>query len=167
MEEITLPVEKVDVIVSEWMGYFLLYESMWDTVLFARDKWLAEDGVMMPDRATIYLSAIEDAEYKKKKIGFWDEIYGVTMKCIKAWAILEPLVDVADKRQLVTDACAVLDVDLKTVKASELEFASKYQLKVRRKDKIHGFLSWFDVFFGKGSFPVRLSTSMMLRMPAI
>jgi len=39
IEEIELP-EKVDVIISEWMGYFLLYESMLDSVLFARDKWL-------------------------------------------------------------------------------------------------------------------------------
>lgn len=31
---------KVDVIVSEWMGYCLLYESMLPTVLAARDKWL-------------------------------------------------------------------------------------------------------------------------------
>jgi hypothetical protein len=30
----------VDIIISEWMGYFLLYESMLDTVLYARDKWL-------------------------------------------------------------------------------------------------------------------------------
>ena len=35
MEEITLP-ENVDIILSEWMGYFLLYESMLDTVLYAR-----------------------------------------------------------------------------------------------------------------------------------
>ena len=28
MEEVTLPVDKVDIIISEWMGYFLLYESM-------------------------------------------------------------------------------------------------------------------------------------------
>jgi len=40
VEEVELPVAKVDIIVSEWMGYFLLYESMLDTVLFARDKWL-------------------------------------------------------------------------------------------------------------------------------
>jgi protein arginine N-methyltransferase 1 len=41
LEEITLPdgIEKVDIIISEWMGYFLLYESMLDTVLYARDKW--------------------------------------------------------------------------------------------------------------------------------
>jgi protein arginine N-methyltransferase 1 len=43
LEEVDLglaPGEKVDVIISEWMGYFLLYESMLDTVLLARDKYL-------------------------------------------------------------------------------------------------------------------------------
>ena len=38
VEEVTLPVEKVDIIISEWMGYFLFYESMLDTVIYARDK---------------------------------------------------------------------------------------------------------------------------------
>ena len=47
VEEIVLPVEKVDIIISEWMGYFLLYESMLDTVLWARDKWLV--------RITVYI----------------------------------------------------------------------------------------------------------------
>ena len=44
IEEITLPCEKVDIIISEWMGYFLLYEGMLDTVLYARDKWLVENS---------------------------------------------------------------------------------------------------------------------------
>jgi len=43
MEEVELPVEKVDIIISEWMGYFLLYESMLDTVLVARDKYLVSN----------------------------------------------------------------------------------------------------------------------------
>ena len=40
VEEVELPVEKVDIIISEWMGYCLFYESMLNTVIFARDKWL-------------------------------------------------------------------------------------------------------------------------------
>ncbi len=64
MEEIQLPVPKVDIIISEWMGYFLLYESMLDSVLFARDKYLAPNGKMLPDRALIYLASIEDEQYK-------------------------------------------------------------------------------------------------------
>ena len=40
VEEVELPVDKVDIIISEWMGYCLFYESMLNTVIYARDKWL-------------------------------------------------------------------------------------------------------------------------------
>lgn len=69
MEEVELPFPKVDIIISEWMGYFLLYESMLDTVLHARDKYLQTGGLIFPDKATIYMAGIEDGEYKDEKIG--------------------------------------------------------------------------------------------------
>ena len=69
MEEVELPFPKVDIIISEWMGYFLLYESMLDTVLYARDKYLAAGGLIFPDKATIFMAGIEDGEYKDEKIG--------------------------------------------------------------------------------------------------
>jgi protein arginine N-methyltransferase 1 len=69
MEEVKLPFPKVDIIISEWMGYFLLYESMLDTVLYARDKYLNPGGLIFPDKATIYMAGIEDGEYKEEKIG--------------------------------------------------------------------------------------------------
>lgn len=68
VEELNLPVDKVDIIVSEWMGYFLLYESMLDTVLYARDKWMVPGGLILPDKASLFLTAIEDGEYKNEKI---------------------------------------------------------------------------------------------------
>ena len=115
------------------MGYFLLYESMLDTVLFARDKWLNPDGILFPDRAVLMVAAIEDEEYKHNKIGFWDNVYGVNMSSIKAWAMLEPLVDVVSRNQINTDAATILDIDIKTVKVSDLDFASEYRLNVRRE----------------------------------
>ena len=74
MEEVEMPLHvmnhgKVDIIISEWMGYFLLYESMLDTVLYARDQYLVDGGKIFPDKATIYMAAIEDGEYKDDKIG--------------------------------------------------------------------------------------------------
>lgn len=68
VEEIDLPVDQVDVIVSEWMGYFLLYESMLDTVLYARDRWLAPGGTLLPDKASLRMVGIEDSQYKSEKI---------------------------------------------------------------------------------------------------
>jgi hypothetical protein len=46
LETLEIP-EKVDIIVSEWMGYFLLYESMFDSVLFARNKYLKDNGMVL------------------------------------------------------------------------------------------------------------------------
>lgn len=59
-EDVELPVDKVDVIVSEWMGYMLLYESMLDSVIYARDKWLAPDGVCMPNGCAMMIAGIAD-----------------------------------------------------------------------------------------------------------
>jgi type I protein arginine methyltransferase len=66
--EAELPIQEYDIIISEWMGYFLLYESTIDTVLLARDKYLKKDGLIFPDTADIFLAAIEDQEYKEEKI---------------------------------------------------------------------------------------------------
>jgi hypothetical protein len=44
--------KQVDVIVSEWMGYFLFYESMLPAVIHARDKWLVDGGIARLQHAT-------------------------------------------------------------------------------------------------------------------
>ena len=69
-------------------------------VLFARDKWLASDGLMFPDKATLYVTAIEDRQYKDDKINWWDDVYGFDMSCIRKVALQEPLVDVVDRNQV-------------------------------------------------------------------
>ena len=57
VEELVLP-EKVDIIVSEWQGMILLRESMVDSVIKARDKFLKDDGSMWPSHANIYVAAM-------------------------------------------------------------------------------------------------------------
>ena len=56
---------QVDIIISEWMGYALYYESMLPTVLKARDTWLKPGGLILPDRCTVVVAGIEDEEYKQ------------------------------------------------------------------------------------------------------
>lgn len=79
LEETVLPITQFDIIISEWMGYFLLYESMLDTVLLARDKFLKPDGLIFPDMASIYMAAIEDQDYKEEKIDceFYNNSYAI------------------------------------------------------------------------------------------
>ncbi|XP_015665764.1 protein arginine N-methyltransferase 1 isoform X1 [Protobothrops mucrosquamatus] len=159
VEEVELPVEKVDIIISEWMGYCLFYESMLNTVIYARDKWLAPDGLIFPDRATLYITAIEDRQYKDYKIHWWENVYGFDMSCIKDVAIKEPLVDVVDPKQLVTNACLIKEVDIYTVKVEDLTFTSPFCLQVKRNDYIHALVAYFNIEFTRCHKRTGFSTS--------
>ncbi|KAM3257058.1 hypothetical protein ACQJBY_049425 [Aegilops geniculata] len=149
VEEIELPVPKVDVIISEWMGYFLLFENMLDTVLFARDKWLADDGVVLPDKASLHLTAIEDAEYKEDKIEFWNNVYGFDMSCIKKQAMMEPLVDTVDQNQIVTNCQLLKTMDISKMSSGDASFTVPFKLVAERNDFIHALVAYFNVSFTK------------------
>merc|ERR1712012_65355 len=159
IEEIVLPVEKVDIIISEWMGYRLFYESMLDSVLFARDKWLASDGLMFPDRATLYVTAIEDRQYKDDKINWWDDVYGFDMSCIRSVALQEPLVDVVDKNQVVSNSCLLKEIDIQTCTKDDIPFDSPFTLKMKRNDYVQALVTFFQIEFSKCHKRVGFSTA--------
>jgi SAM-dependent methyltransferase len=52
IEDVSLPC-MVDIIVSEWMGFYLVHESMMRSVLIARDRFLKPSGIMIPESAEI------------------------------------------------------------------------------------------------------------------
>jgi protein arginine N-methyltransferase 1 len=160
MEEITLPVPQVDIIISEWMGYFLLYESMLDSVIWARDRYLVKGGKMLPDKLHMYVAAIEDGEFKAKKRTFWDDVYGVDMSCIAPTVMREPLVDVVHSNAIISTASKILELDLCTMKPEDVEFTCEYSLKFNYDDKVHGLVAWWDSDFSRLSQrQVTLSTS--------
>jgi hypothetical protein len=94
MEEVELP-EKVDIIVSEWMGFYLLHESMLDSVLYARDKWLNEGGLVFPSRSRIFLAPVNLDSY-------YEEQYARTCpsSCTHAVSLTPPLLDPAQHHLL-------------------------------------------------------------------
>ncbi|KAL1356511.1 hypothetical protein HN51_008514 [Arachis hypogaea] len=149
IEEIELPVEKVDIIISEWMGYFLLFENMLNSVLYARDKWLVEGGVVLPDKASLHLTAIEDADYKEDKIEFWNNVYGFDMSCIKKQAIMEPLVDTVDQNQIATNCQLLKTMDISKMAPGDASFTAPFKLIAERDDYIHALVAYFDVTFTK------------------
>jgi protein arginine N-methyltransferase 1 len=159
VEEIDLPVDGVDIIISEWMGYFLLYESMLDTVIFARDKWLKPDGILFPDKARMYVAAVEDQAFKQDKFDFWVDVYGINMTNMKGMAMLEPVVDVVKPTSIISNLCPINEFDLKTMTLDDVPFVSQYTINFTRNDGFHGLVAWFEVGFTKCHKPVNLSTS--------
>lgn len=141
VESVTLP-EKVDVIVSEWMGYLLVRESMLDSVLAARDAWLKPGGSLWPSSARLFLAparshlaAARSAEFAASMAGWGafqgevDARYGVDVSALapayraeqrlyyaetSAWADVAP-------GDLVGPASCIAELDLGTVTKADLE----------------------------------------------
>jgi len=151
MEELTLPVDKVDIIISEWMGYFLLYESMLDSVLWARDKYLVEGGKMLPDRAQIYMAAIEDEPEKRRRGNFWKNQYDVDMSIMTNVVLKEPCIDYLNAfgdqhcfEMICSDSYKIVDLDLVHMKKTDVNFSSQYKLKFKQNTTASAIITWFD-----------------------
>ena len=160
IEEIELPVKKVDIIVSEWMGYFLFYESMLDSVLFAAEKWLSDDGLLLPDECNVCLVGAHDESLLKSQLYFWNDVYGFQMSCIKKSAIKEACVQVMPAQSIISEPINVVTYDIRGTKAHQLNYNSKFSLKFTKEGKCSAVVAYFDIRFLKGlKNPTSFSTS--------
>ncbi|XP_044536246.1 protein arginine N-methyltransferase 3 isoform X1 [Gracilinanus agilis] len=149
IEEVDLPVEKVDVIISEWMGYFLLFESMLDSVIYAKDQYLAKGGSVYPDICTISLLAVGDPNKHADRIAFWDDVYGFNMSCMKKAVIPEAIVEVLDSKTIISEPCGIKRIDCHAACVPDLEFSSDFTLKITKLSMCTAIAGYFDIFFEK------------------
>lgn len=100
VEEITeIEETQVDIIVSEWMGFYLLHESMLESVIHARNKFLRSGGHMFPNTAQIYAAPCTAYDLWRDNVGFWSNQqlhYGFDLSPFQKIAknICKPLVEI-------------------------------------------------------------------------
>nr|XP_009686675.1 PREDICTED: protein arginine N-methyltransferase 3 [Struthio camelus australis] len=149
IEEVDLPLEKVDVIISEWMGYFLLFESMLDSVIYAKDKYLAEGGSVYPDTCTISLVAVGDMNKHVDKLVFWEDVYGFDMSCMKKAVIPEAVVEVLDPNTVISAASVIKRINCNAASIPDLEFSEEFTLRITTSTRCTAVAGYFDIFFEK------------------
>ncbi|XP_028108429.1 protein arginine N-methyltransferase PRMT10-like isoform X3 [Camellia sinensis] len=169
MEDVTLP-EKVDVIISEWMGYFLLRESMFDSVICARDRWLKPTGVMYPSNARMWLAPIRSGLANQKMSDyegsmddwfyFLDQTktyYGVDMSVLtkpfaeeqKKYYLQTSLWNNLHPNQVIGTAAIIKDIDCLTATVNDiLNLRASILSSISSEEtRLCGFAGWFDVHF--------------------
>jgi len=184
IETVQLP-EKVDLIISEWMGYFLLRESMLDSVLVARDRFLKPEGAMYPSHAAIYLAPIWTHNKQNNRlrdyqgaVAGWEEFaedvqrdYGVDVTCLTddygkeqrdyflgtaQWTDVHP-------EQLMGRPHRFKSYDLKVLTLEELRAPLKERLSLRfdLDRTVEALCGWFDVDFrGSKENPAYLAVNL-------
>uniref|UniRef100_A0A2I3HM22 Protein arginine N-methyltransferase 2 n=1 Tax=Nomascus leucogenys TaxID=61853 RepID=A0A2I3HM22_NOMLE len=166
VEDVVLP-EKVDVLVSEWMGTCLLFEFMIESILYARDAWLKEDGVIWPTMAALHLVPCSADKDYRSKVLFWDNAYEFNLSALKSLAIKEffskPKYNhILKPEDCLSEPCTILQLDMRTVQISDLEtLRGELRFDIRKAGTLHGFTAWFSVHFQslqEGQPPQVLST---------
>lgn len=186
VESVSLP-QQVDIIVSEWMGYLLLRESMLDSVLAARDKFLKPGGALYPSSARLLFAPARSPLAPARAADFaasmanWakfaadaETLYGVDVGCLgdayrdeqrtyylktAAWADVPP----AD---LLGPPCVGAEFDLHTCTRAEVEGAcvSALTMPLESDGPVDAVVGFFDVTFAgspasPAPAPVTLTTA--------
>ena len=151
-------IEKVDVIISEWMGFYLVHEGMLNSVLFARNNFLKENGTLFPCVAKLYASPCQLPSMYE----FWNNAYGVSMKCIgeeyRKTRSMKPEILLVNEKDVLAEGKLLAWLDLQCINLEELDqLGGEEYVSVCNKDgRYQGICIWFDVEFPDGS---ELSTS--------
>ena len=178
VEDLQLPCQ-VDIIISEWMGYILLRESMLDSVIRARDRWMKPTGSMFPSHATMYFSAIsfeEDRMAKNKEYSSsmheWEKFssemqsyYNIDMSALSEpykkeqqdYFIYSALWTELRVEHVIGQPVVIKRLDLNTCTLADAEAVSaiNYEISIPFPIRISGFAGWFTVHFnGSAESPV-------------
>lgn len=170
MEEVQLP-EKVDVVVSEPMGFFLVHERMLETFVSAGKKWRSSSPSfkMFPSIGTMFMSPFsDDSIYREQmaKVAFWQQqdFYGVNLSSLREQAMTnhfsQPVVGYFPPDILLSSRYAEHVVNFAEVTKEQLDsFDFPFHFVVERTAIMHGLGCWFTVDFLGSDTRVVLSTS--------
>jgi type I protein arginine methyltransferase len=153
LENVTLP-EKVDVIVSEWLGGYALDENLLPVVALARDRWLKPGGSMLPARVTSMLVPAFDAAHQQD-IDFWRSYpYGVDLDAVGGIRARESY-NARHERSPERMPClprAMWTIDSRTVPLAEVgsPLEACLDFAVRDDGTINALAAWFDATLSPG-----------------
>lgn len=154
VETISLPsdIQQVDIIISEWMGFYLLHESMLDSVIAARDKFLAPHGIMLPSHASLYFAPVDMSDHFQNRADEWSNIYGFDFSPVASQInreeVTKPLITSLNPSVLCAEPQRIIDLNLKTVTTEDVQSISTVlKFPMRQDSKVFGFAAWFNVEF--------------------
>ncbi|XP_010221497.1 PREDICTED: histone-arginine methyltransferase CARM1-like [Tinamus guttatus] len=168
VEDISLP-ERVDVVISEPMGFMLFNERMLESYLHSK-KWLKCNGMMFPTLSDIHFAPFSDEQlymehYSRANFWYQECFYGVNLSSLRKAAVDEyfrqPIVDTFDVRILMA---RTVKYTINFTEAAEEDLHRMeipFVFHMMQSGLIHGLAFWFDVAFVGSLATVWLSTAPM------
>jgi Arginine methyltransferase oligomerization subdomain/Methyltransferase domain len=152
-EELQLA-EQVDVIVSVFTGNFLLTEDLLPSLFYARDKFLAPGGRMLPDRARMEVVPVTVADYYQKHVDEWSSYPEhaaaqgepeLDYSAVRSFAANTLYYDSRENFKATPLAAPAALMELDFTVATSADCDSEVELHVDQGGTCHGWLGWFQM----------------------
>jgi SAM-dependent methyltransferase len=138
---------RADLIVSEWMGHAVFYESMLEPLIALRDRWLRPGGKMLPARISIACALVTD-EALFEDYGFLTcSPYGIDFGPIGDLPLRQSHLVALDEDQ-VAGTCELARLDMSSVARSPERLAAR--LDVSDAAHAYGLALWFEAELAPG-----------------
>jgi type I protein arginine methyltransferase len=147
IKELTLPVEKFDVVICEWMGAFLTNEKTVEDLIYCRDHLLSEGGVICPDRSSMHVVGITDYNYYFDSVEYWENVYGFNMTPMKKLVLEEASACHIPKHCIVTNSCLVHSVNIRELDMNQRGYTAPYTIQASKKATLHFLTFYIDCTF--------------------
>ncbi len=169
-QTLTLPVP-ADVIVSDLRGALPLHGRHIPAIIDARRRFLAPDGVLIPQRDTLWAALVEDPELYRPYCEPWlSNDYGLDMHAGHPMVINTWKKTNAQQEQLLVQPQCWATLDYTTIENPHV--AGELNWSIDHPGTTHGLLVWFDtelatgvgysnapgrpkLVYGQGFFPFR------------
>ncbi|MGF1511126.1 MAG: methyltransferase domain-containing protein [Myxococcota bacterium] len=137
----------VEMIVSEWLGNLAFVEDMWPVVARTRDRFLASNGIMIPEQVVLFLAPVDDpvlyygqgpGQWRTRMAGFdFSSLEALELQQGRAHQIRIEDSSLLGPAQVMHDLVATKD------DACASWFEKDLSLPVTRTGTLLGFAGWF------------------------
>ena len=154
--DIELP-ERVDVIVSEWLGGFGIDEGMLVPVIAARDRWLKPGGVLIPRSVTAWAAMVHDRHLGETVAFLRDDPYGLRLDALVEMTVNEILYSGTFRHLTEGDRRSergqlwTTDAGLVPLEQAQALHEAETQLEVRDRGTANALALWFSADLAPGT----------------
>ncbi|MFT6269800.1 MAG: hypothetical protein ACJAVV_002627 [Alphaproteobacteria bacterium] len=142
--------EKVDVIVSEWMGHCLFYEAMLEPLLAIRDRYLAKGGVMIPAQLSLHVGLVNDEDVLDDLCFLQNSPYGLDFSPIAKVPFHQSDLVALEPESLLDSIADMGAIDMHTITKTDTPRVFTSALIPSEKTKIFALCGWFSAQLSPG-----------------
>lgn len=132
--------EKVDVIVSECIGYFALQENMIKDVINFRKRFLNKGGKVIPKKIELFISPVQN-QNAYENISFWKKIYNINFSPAKKVAVNTTYHIDFELNDLLAEPKIIKTINLE--KDENIDLNASVKFRINKNGILHGLCGYF------------------------